>query len=135
MEFKWLPELELGIETIDNQHKTLVHRVNLLMQAVKNPNVKDIIEARTFFIDYVFTHFKSEEAFMDIIGYPDKDAHKEEHMAFLEKIARFKNAPTSPETLKEMLDWSTDWLVNHICGTDKKIAAYYHIYNEKAAQK
>lgn len=42
-------------------------------------------------IKYTVTHFKAEEDLFAKYGYPDTQKHKNEHAAFVQKIAAFKD--------------------------------------------
>lgn len=129
---KWLPDLETGIEIIDNQHKSLVAHVDKLMALLKNPTDKAVEENLFFFVEYASTHFMCEEKMMAEIDYPELEEHKKHHTAFMQKLVKFRlvGKTDNAATLKELFDSALDWLVNHICGWDKKMAAYYREYKQ-----
>lgn len=120
----WTPELSVGIDSIDTQHKKLIDMLNALydgMQAKKSretlgPVLKDLI-------DYTVTHFKYEEDLFQKTGYADMAAHKQEHeklkMQVVDIHKRFQESVSGAISL-EVMNFLRSWLTNHIKGTDKR---------------
>ncbi len=123
-------DLATGNDLIDGQHKELIDRVNKLVDSCTSGKEKNVaIQTLDFLMDYTVFHFDAEEKLQEEAGYPELSAHKAQH-------AQFKQAV---EELKEMLEEEegptdafvaavnknvSDWLVNHIKQSDKKVAAF-----------
>ena len=127
----WNDSLSVHVAEIDQQHKKLIEMINELNDAMKVGKGKDVLEKIVNnLIGYTATHFKTEENYFAKFGYPDTENHKKEHAAFVQKVSDFK---TGFETGKlamtiEVMSFLSDWLKNHIMGTDKKYASFF---NEK----
>lgn len=119
---QWTPELDTGIDVIDQQHRQLVAYVNRLVDARKGGNRILVGQVLNDVIDYTRTHFAFEEKLLQEAGYPYFDAHCSVHHRFVEKIetlqAQFQQSEDVSETLERML---SRWLMTHIRSDD---AAY-----------
>jgi hemerythrin len=129
MAIEWTPNLSVGIESIDRQHKTLFDKANQLFEAGKNNRAKDFIAELLEFLDsYTRQHFRDEETYMRSIGYPGYDDQKKLHEGFIAALGRLKNEyRESGGNLLVILNANqmvVDWLVKHISIEDKKIGAY-----------
>lgn len=86
MAIEWTPDLSVGVENIDEQHKIWFQKANELFEAGKERRAKEYINTMIDFLDeYTKKHFKDEEAYMEEIGYPELEAQKE-HMQALSMI-------------------------------------------------
>jgi hemerythrin len=129
MAIQWTNDLATGIPEIDDQHKELFSRVNLLLNACKQGKGKlEIGRTIAFLEDYVNTHFSTDEKNMLRHQYPDYIAHRAQH-------AIFKN---SLQGIKRQLDAEgpgihiiiltnqmvTEWLISHIRALDRAFGDY-----------
>ncbi|NLY30396.1 MAG: hemerythrin, partial [Firmicutes bacterium] len=77
MAIKWTPNLAVGIEKIDEQHKVLFERINALIEACNQGKGKDTVaDLITFLKDYVVFHFRDEQQIMLNYKYPQYEQHK-----------------------------------------------------------
>lgn len=125
----WNDNLSVHVAEIDQQHKKLIAMINELHEAMKAGKAKEVI-ARIVnnLIDYTASHFKTEEKYFAQFAYPETDDHKKEHAAFVEKVTAFKarcEAQGVSLTL-DVLNFLSDWLKNHIMGTDKKYSQFFN---------
>lgn len=74
---------------------------------------------------YTREHFKREEDYMRDVRYADFNAHKEEHDQLIKDLlllqARFITG--DGVIALQVSSFLRNWLVNHIIGTDKKLAS------------
>ena len=127
----WNDSLSVKVEEIDQQHKKLIAMINELNDAMRAGKGKDVLgKIVDSLISYTATHFKTEEKYFAQFGYPDTDNHKQEHVAFVKKVTDFKDGFEKKKLSLtiEVMDFLSDWLKNHIMGTDKK---YTQFFNEK----
>ena len=68
----WKDSYSVGIESIDNDHKKLIHLINNLQTSIDYKTDKQF-EKQTLdeVIDYTHYHFSREEELMKKHGYPD----------------------------------------------------------------
>ena len=127
----WDKKFSVNVVEIDEQHKNLIMVINELDEAINQGKGKEILgKILSSLIRYTETHFKTEEDFFIQYGYADKDNHKKEHDSFVQKISDILDDFDKKEISLslEVLTFLTDWLQNHINGTDKK---YSQFFNEK----
>ena len=129
MAIMWTPDLSVGVDHIDEQHKIWFQKANELFEAGKEGKAKEYINTMLDFLDeYSKKHFKDEEAYMEKIGYPGLDSQKKAHASFVNNLAKLKsdfnesggNITVIINANKMVLDW----LINHIKSMDKKIGEY-----------
>ena len=86
-EVAWNSKYVLGIETIDKQHKHLFELANRVFQLEDNDKKEDIRELLLEFSNYMSTHFKDEEEYMDSIDFPELEYHKKLHQSIIDTLA------------------------------------------------
>ncbi|MFC1477221.1 bacteriohemerythrin [candidate division KSB1 bacterium] len=87
----WDNNLEIGISWIDNQHKKLLERINVLLNAlVSGKSGGEITGTVRFLEKYVETHFSTEEKYMKKYNYPEYDSHKKLHQKFCRIVEDLK---------------------------------------------
>lgn len=80
---QWSDDYLVGIDEIDQQHKTAINAVNKLYEAIDHSENKNEIIALIKQLDfYVKIHFETEEKYMDKFNYEDELEHKEAHKYF-----------------------------------------------------
>jgi len=131
----WTPDLSVGVDHIDNQHKIWFEKANELFEAGKAQKAKDYINQMIDFLDeYTKLHFKDEEAYMEKIGYPELDAQKKAHASFVKDLAKLKeDYNKSGGNILVIINANKiviDWLSNHIRKMDKKIGEYVRANNK-----
>lgn len=126
---EWTPDLSVGIEIIDQQHREWISRFNDLEEAVRSLQGSDRI-ARTleFLIDYTGYHFDTEEKVMTTSAYPGLEGHREKHEELkgtLSNLVEDFEEDGATHGLAEAIDtFLGNWLVNHIRSVDTKLGAY-----------
>ncbi|NLL38174.1 MAG: hemerythrin family protein [Clostridiales bacterium] len=125
----WTPNLSVGVESIDAQHKSLFEKVNDLFEAGKNKRAKETIgEMLDFLDDYTKQHFRDEEAYMAKINYPGLEQQKTAHKKFVEELSKLKQEyQQSGGNIALIINANQmilNWLTHHISNMDKQIGAY-----------
>ncbi|AJC86314.1 hemerythrin-like metal-binding domain protein [Campylobacter sp. RM16704] len=126
---KWANEYSVHNKTIDDQHKALFEIAKKAYFMTENhASINEIRSVLIELFEYVKTHFKDEENYMEKIGYPDLARHKKIHREITNSlIVLVKNIKTVNE-FKEKLNIITEkWLLEHILKEDMK----YHTYEKQ----
>lgn len=125
----WSEKLSVNVTEIDEQHKTLIEKINRLHQAMldnKGREVqKPIIDAMA---DYAASHFEKEEKYMQRYGFPGLHDHRTEHDKFTAKAIELKERFDSAGFVLslEILTFLKNWLQEHILVTDKKYSKHFN---------
>lgn len=125
---EFLPSLYTRNETVDSQHKELIKRINDLYAALELDDEAERAakaeETLDFLGQYTVFHFGSEEELMANAKYPLLDEHKAKHAAFVQTVkdlhAKLVADGPSDAFANEVEEEVTNWLINHIKGTDMK---------------
>ncbi|TLD96614.1 non-heme iron protein [Helicobacter jaachi] len=123
---QWSGDFSVGHEIIDQQHQTLfnlAHKAYRIANSPSSPNEIKMILVE--FFDYMKTHFKDEEQYMQAIGYPRLEEHRKIHRDIVAEMAGMVKNVHSVEVLKEMISTiAKDWLLTHILQEDMQIEKY-----------
>ena len=141
--FEWTDDLVTGNDRVDEQHKELIFRLNLLIESVWNGTGQaEAIRIIDFLGNYVIEHFGTEEELMMSTGYPELASHKGVHDAFIQRFleirSRFDQEGMKSEIALSILDEVCEWLRNHIKNLDMRLAAFVRqkaAGTDEAAQK
>ena len=125
----WTPDLSVGVSMIDEQHKVWFEKADKLFEAGKKHQAKEYVgELLDFLDDYTKKHFHDEEQYMIKIKYPEYDAQKKAHTAFIEELAKLKkDYSESGGNILIIINANQlvlGWLTAHISNMDKKIGQY-----------
>lgn len=132
----WDEELATGIELIDNQHKEIFRRVDVLLNACKARKGKtEVGEILNFLEDYIVEHFEAEENIQVHFKYPGYAAHKGMHDGFIKDVDRLREQfEREGPSLMMVVNTShvvVDWLVKHIRKVDKALAEFLKTHGYK----
>lgn len=129
-EMKWKDEYDVGVDFIDNAHKTLFLKLRILMNILKDcdsqKNKRTCEETISFLKDYTLKHFSEEEAYQISTGYSGKEIHKSLHdnlkdvtLPAVEK--KLIETDYSEEAVGEFVGILAGWLTGHILIEDRAI--------------
>lgn len=121
----------LGIDDIDEQHKTIIRLLNEMTNILSADATQRDLACRSHLmqlINYTNTHFAHEEAFMARDGYPGLAAHKRLHTDIIGKLAELGKTIDQPTLALNLNLLLTDWLYDHILNVD---GAYARFHNSK----
>ncbi|MGD0831333.1 MAG: bacteriohemerythrin [Terracidiphilus sp.] len=117
----------VGVEEVDNQHKTLMNILNEFHAATLKGKAKEI--AATLIprlIALAKEHFSAEEKLMESIHFSGLNAHRAKHLELAAKIAEFavRHEKGDPTVYLEALYFVRDWQHQHMQVEDQEYAAW-----------
>ncbi|MBI9017175.1 MAG: bacteriohemerythrin [Phycisphaerae bacterium] len=131
---KWNDSYSVDVDEMDQQHQRLIALINDLHTAMKRRADKSVIGN---IIDelgsYTQQHFKEEEDLMIACDFPGYQEQKQLHDKFVQKIKDFETDYMDDRVTisLEIMDFLTDWLINHIQHKDKQYSEYVNAMNVK----
>lgn len=121
-------EFLTGIQFIDEEHGKLFEITNRLYEISHDQFIPDkydyIVDVIKELTEYTKFHFAHEEEFMKSKNYRrilSQMVYHKEFVARLEAIDLDSVDLAQEETITDLLNFLYDWLVHHICNTDKLI--------------
>ncbi len=138
---KWDPQLSVGCETIDNQHKELIQLVDELENELSTSSdnalsPQQLARSLKFIVNYSRHHFSAEEELMKSINFDDLPRHKEIHNELIQKITEIlvgMRDGKSPAAL-DLVNYFIDWVKKHVMEEDQKIGAFWRKRTNGAAE-
>jgi len=126
---EWTQELSVGVAAIDEQHKELIRRMNVLFESIDaNKAKEEVLKVLDFLEKYVINHFADEEKLQVRVQYPRYPEHRQMHQEFIKNIQKISNEIKNDgfTVITKTLIASTlvTWLITHISKQDKDIGKY-----------
>lgn len=123
----WNDELSIGINSVDEQHKTLVNMINILNDAMAEGQTNEVLTK--IFDDlalYTVQHFGYEEELFTRYGYAESQAHQHEHDELVKQVQELQQKMNNGDFMisVELMVFLKDWLMKHILKTDKAYAPF-----------
>jgi hemerythrin len=89
--FEWNKDYDLGIPTIDGQHKELFQWIDkLTLSMYEGKGKEELLNVIEFLSSFVEEHFSYEEELMSRTPYPDLLLHKQKHREFINYFTSLK---------------------------------------------
>lgn len=125
----WSDDYLIGIEMLDEQHKKFFRLAHhLFNECLADEGEENVSSALKGLGSYVIKHFSAEETFMDKIGYPRLEEHKQLHAKFLTKYYEMEKELNelgiSEKLVNKVLSTLMDWLKEHIASEDSDYAKF-----------
>lgn len=119
----WKEEYSVGIPSLDDDHKRLIFLLNQFKTAYEYDTSAEFErQALEQLVEYTRFHFSREEDMMEEAGYADIEEHKKQHARMIAQVEEFVGLyqREGHDSLNEVSTYLTNWLINHINGTDKQ---------------
>jgi two-component system, cell cycle response regulator len=118
---KWNDSLNIGVESIDNDHKKLLIIINKFFNEKNLNNYEKIFDELEA---YAKLHFDGEEALIKKCEYKDYDEHCKQHQILFDEVAKLKKKvlhANNIDSIKEVSDFLINWLNQHIINEDMQL--------------
>ena len=128
----WQPELDTGIDVIDQQHQRIVELINQLHHVRETHDRQELADVLEELVDYTLSHFAFEEELLEESGYAFGPAHKRVHDMFTRRVGEYRMRFEAGEDITaELHGMLARWLFNHIRNDDKSYSRHVRHYLEK----
>jgi hemerythrin-like metal-binding domain len=127
----WDDTYACGISSIDEQHRELFRRVEMLTDETREGRLAEMLD---FLSTYVVNHFTYEQLMHRKYRYPQAVEHQVMHDRFIQVYgaikAEYAAKGNNPETLEKLVKTTRLWLKKHIMGMDMEFAEFYRLCRE-----
>lgn len=122
----WNEALELGIPSIDADHRGFLELMNDLYAAMERGDgggrTRATLDALRAYATY---HFIREEDVMGAAGYPGLQAQQMEHAWYLYYLEKLEGLSyTDPASALETTSFMRTWFLDHILGADRRFSQW-----------
>ena len=129
MYLNWDFALEIGIESIDNQHKELFNRIDKLLTSIDEGKLnEEVIKTLDFLEEYVVKHFNEGRTNPKGRNYPLLNIQHKEHEEFKSNLKEFRSIfetqGTSALLATNLQEKLVNWFKNHIMNLDKDLGDF-----------
>ncbi|MFQ7573803.1 MAG: bacteriohemerythrin [Lachnospira sp.] len=122
-----------GNDTIDEQHKELIDRIQKFVTACREGDNKvKAIKMLDYLDEYTEFHFGKEEELQKNAGYPELSHHQEKHQEFKQTIKELyeyldENEGPDEQFIQLVKTNVIDWLFGHIKTFDRSVAEFINL--------
>lgn len=137
MGLAWDDSFVLGIDEIDQQHRSIVEHFTKFSEAVQDGSAKDVLaEMATFLVEYAQLHFATEERYMLRYEYPRIEEQRSEHGDFTrdaaELVKKIQEEGASRELSLALTGKLVRWVIQHVRNHDRDMVNFVR---ERMAQE
>jgi hemerythrin-like metal-binding protein len=125
--FEWDEIYSVGVELIDNQHKTLFDIGNRFADAFqRGADRRSLAGIFNELLEYTGKHFADEERLMQNAGFPDYARHKENHEKLVSLVLGYKRQfeGNEPGVEQAAMNFIKTWLTGHVLGMDRNYGPF-----------
>lgn len=135
--FVWNNRLVLDVPSMDAEHRTIVEKINNLVQALEAHHVlknkNGLLAAFMDLAHYTVKHFKDEEQFMVDVDYPNLESHKKIHEKLIAQVTKYgEDIRHDRLDDRKLIAFLRNWLISHIMGVDMQYADHHHSMHKHA---
>ena len=125
----WDKKLSIGIKLIDEQHKSLIKKLNDVSSAIENGlGEREITKTLEFLSEYADFHFSTEEKHMKENSYPGLAQQKMKHQEFMDTLSNleqdFEEEGSTSALSDAINNFLFNWLTSHIQGLDQEFGDF-----------
>ena len=123
--FEWNDRFKLDVNAMDQEHMTLIEKMNKFLLSLNQNNLEVIKVNFTDLAQYTVKHFQDEEAYMESVHFPHLENHKKIHQDLIAKVLTYQDNLNKGKLQKQLIsNFLKNWLGLHIIGQDKKYAIH-----------
>ena len=126
--FVWKKRYEVGIPSIDGQHKILFGLIEKVTTPLQGKDDSGDLEGRLGeLLAYAREHFAEEEAKMVSVNYAEYARQKAEHEKILRELDEYYNrlCTNREDTEVDFLEYLKGWIVTHTLAEDRKYGPFF----------
>ncbi|MCL1826010.1 MAG: bacteriohemerythrin [Betaproteobacteria bacterium] len=125
---KWQDKNNTGIALVDEQHRGIVSIINSFYSLMEKGTGDRMLYSciSDTMKNYSRIHFITEERYLQAMGYPNFEEHKEMHRNLALEIECIEHIAIQENNAKPLLDFLKKWWLEHINKQDMQYARYLH---------
>ncbi len=141
MPILWRPQMSLGSDLIDADHRYLIALINTVELALRTPGEREaLVTALEHLVFYTRDHFAREEKLMLLLKYPAYEEHRRSHRRLASELVDLRGhiealeaGPTAAQDVDRLIGLLRSWLLDHVLKEDLLLKPMLSAQAEKAA--
>ena len=118
-------EFEIGIAEIDLQHSRLYSLLERLRHSA-DKNYGYAVNAILAELDMeIRIHFSVEESLMQLLSFPETDAHVSAHRQLAQQLKQFRQRAQDLDISEDLAGFIKTWLTDHIDTFDRQFVTHF----------
>jgi hemerythrin len=124
--FKWDEKDSVDDATLDEEHKMLYSLANMVQSFTREDfDKKAVVTGLKSLFEYAAYHFRREEAYLDLIQYPERGEHHIRHLEIINSMnITLQSSKNMANLLKQFRILVREWVIEHIRKEDRKYADF-----------
>ncbi|OGG93264.1 MAG: hypothetical protein A2527_13530 [Candidatus Lambdaproteobacteria bacterium RIFOXYD2_FULL_50_16] len=124
----WGPRFELGIDSIDQQHRALVNMINALQTAMAFGDSRPLLDQLfTDLAAYANSHFAFEHELLESVQFPGLREHLTKHERYKNRLQSLKEEFLGKKSFlisTKVKEFLREWFYQHVLVEDAQFASY-----------
>lgn len=125
--FKWKESFNLGIDELDQQHRTFLEYLNECYTKVTAGSHKSVDPDMIAKLrQYAAVHFRREEELLRFVSYEDMERQQAEHIYFEKQILALEaeHDAAKPRNMESVFVFLREWFLKHVLVEDKRFVPF-----------
>jgi hemerythrin len=128
MSLRLTPELTVGFDDIDADHRAMFQRLEALVAAAQTDDAAGARSAMATLGDCLLAHFAAEESLMNAARFPERGRHKSAHDLFMQDFVQLGRDLAACGLSVPVVQWITmrlpEWVKFHIQVNDVPLGRF-----------
>ena len=123
----WNDAFAVGVESMDRAHRVQAALVDAIERGVnRGGDPREVQDLLLRLVEETTDHFAAEHDLMRARGFPEREAHVEEHDKLLQHVSALLGSHSAgqPRTTVDLARSLRDWLVRHLEGSDRALGEF-----------
>jgi hemerythrin len=141
MPILWRPQMSLGNDLIDADHRYLIALINTVELALKTPGEREaLVTALDHLVFYTQDHFAREEKLMLSLHYPGYEEHRRSHRRLASELVELRGhvealeaGTTAAQDVDRLIGLLRSWLLDHVLKEDMLLKPLLSAHAEQPA--
>lgn len=121
----WKPEFLIGIDAIDREHRDIFDRLLALEQGIVKREPWHVMQFLLADVGYALKfHFAVEEALLAMIGFPELEAHRQQHVKLTLELSELERKVKKSNSPMDLVHFFEEWFVKHVLVEDRQFVDF-----------
>ncbi len=117
----WKPDFLTGINAIDSEHHEIFDRLLAVEHAMVKRDPWHIMQFLLADVAHAMKfHFAVEEALLEMIGFPEREAHRQLHLKLTLELTELERKIKKDNSPTDLVHFFEEWFVKHVLVEDRR---------------